>query len=75
MVPLIFLAIVGFFVLACWRAYHSVQLRERDPDAWEKDQAFADHRRRQRQMALGKATETGVRMVRGWVSKGEEPKE
>jgi len=66
---LIVLAVLAFVALACWRAYRSLQLQKRDPGAYEKEQAYADHRRRQRQMALGKVTGRGVEIVKGWVRK------
>ncbi len=68
---------IGFFALACWKAYWSVKLLERDPQAWEKHQQVEDEKRRRRQQTLGNATTRAVNLVRGWLGKESdaEPEE
>jgi hypothetical protein len=65
----IYLAVIAIAVVACVRAYHSVALLERDPEAWEKLQQSEDAKRRRRQEAVGKAARSAVRLVLRWLKK------
>lgn len=72
MTPLIVLGVIGFFALACFRAYQSAKLLERDAEAWERQQQFEDEKRRRRQQALGSVTTKGVNIVKSWLKKEGE---
>jgi hypothetical protein len=59
--------VVGVVVLACFKAYHSVKLLEKDPEAWERLQKVEEEKRRRRQEVLGKVLLNGTRTAWGWL--------
>jgi hypothetical protein len=65
MTVLIVLLVVAITVVNCFKAYHSVKLLEKDPEAWSRLQQAEDEKHRRRQEMLGKAILAGWRLLYG----------
>jgi hypothetical protein len=67
--------VIGFVVVTCFKAYHSVKLLEKDPEAWSRLQQAEDEKRRLRQEMIGKVLVGGWRMLCGNKEDGTEQHE
>jgi hypothetical protein len=65
MTGLIILLVIAVTVVNCFKAYQSVRLLEKDPEAWSRLQQAEDEKRRRRQEMLGKAILAGWRLLWG----------
>jgi hypothetical protein len=75
MTEILLAVVVGCVVVACFKAYHSAKLLEKDADAWERLQKVEEEKRRRRQEIAGKALLAGSRTVWGWVKGKPEKKD
>ncbi len=72
MTGLIVLVVIAVTVVACFKAYQSVKLLEKDSEAWSRMQQAEDEKRRRRQEMLGKAILAGWRLLCGKKDDGGE---
>ncbi len=72
MTGLIVLMVIAATVVTCFKAYQSVKLLEKDPEAWSRMQQAEDEKRRRRQDMLGKAILAGWRLLFGKKDGGGE---
>jgi hypothetical protein len=75
MTGLIVLLVIAVTVVNCFKAYQSVRLLEKDPEAWSRLQQAEDEKRRRRQDMLGKTLAGGWRMLCGYKDDGGEEDE
>ena len=65
MTGLIVLVVTAATAVNCFKAYQSVKLLEKDPEAWSRMEQAEDEKRRRRQDMLGKAILAGWRLLCG----------
>jgi hypothetical protein len=74
MTEILLAVVVGCVVVACFKAYHSARLLEKDAGVWERLQKAEEEKRRRRQEILGKVLLSGTRTAWGWLKgKAEDP--
>ena len=73
MTEILLVLVIGVVVVVCFKAYHSVKLLEKDPEAFERLRGVEEERNRRRQEVLGKTLLAISRSVSGWI-KGKAEK-